>query len=148
MTRLLLDAMLGRLRSYLRICGHDTAYALDRGIEADDRIAALAREESRRLLTRDRSLAGRVEGSVLLESHDYRDQLCELREAGVALDPATPDRCRCGRCNGRLERSPDGADRPDYVPDDAGPVRACVDCGQLFWQGSHWDRVTETLAGL
>ena len=39
--RLLLDAMLGKLATYLRMCGHDAAYALDRGVEADDAVRDL-----------------------------------------------------------------------------------------------------------
>jgi hypothetical protein len=65
--RFLLDAMLGKLATYLRMCGHDTAYALDRapdgghanapeddasaGIEDDDELLALARAEGRRIPT-------------------------------------------------------------------------------------------------
>jgi uncharacterized protein with PIN domain len=36
-TRLLLDAMLGNLATYLRMCGYDAADATDRGVEAADR---------------------------------------------------------------------------------------------------------------
>jgi len=145
--RLLLDAMCGGLRSYLRLCGHDTAYVLDRfdgDAPADDAIAALARTENRRLVTRDVALAGRTEDALLVESREVAGQLRELRAAGVALRPAEPT--YCGRCNGRLERLE--GDPAEYVPDDVGAVWACVDCGQQFWKGSHWDRMRETLAGL
>jgi uncharacterized protein with PIN domain len=47
MTRLLLDAMLGRLATYLRMCGYDAAYALDEGIEADDAVLDWARRDDR-----------------------------------------------------------------------------------------------------
>jgi uncharacterized protein with PIN domain len=47
MTRLLLDAMLGRLTTYLRMCGDDVAYALDEGIEADDAVPDRARRDDR-----------------------------------------------------------------------------------------------------
>jgi uncharacterized protein with PIN domain len=36
MTRLFVDAMLGRLVTYLRMCGYDMAYALDEGIESSN----------------------------------------------------------------------------------------------------------------
>jgi hypothetical protein len=137
--------MCGGLRSYLRVCGHDAAYAPDRlGESDDDAIAALAREENRRLVTRDVALAGRVEGSLLVESRDVEDQLRELRAAGVALEPAEPT--YCGRCNGRL-RPLDG-DPAEYVPDDREDVWVCGACDQQFWKGSHWDRMRRTLAGL
>jgi hypothetical protein len=139
--------MCGGLRSYLRVCGHDTAYVLDRLAEegADDRaVLALARAEDRRLVTRDVALAGRATDALLLESRDVTDQLRALRAAGLELEPGEP--ARCGRCNGRLERL-DG-EPAAYVPDGTEPVWACVDCGQQFWKGSHWDRMRETLEAL
>jgi hypothetical protein len=60
--------MCGKLATYLRMCGHDTASALDRGVECDDELAGLAREENRTLLTRDTALACRVEEAILLEA--------------------------------------------------------------------------------
>jgi uncharacterized protein with PIN domain len=141
----LLDVMLGTLSTYLRMCGYDAAYALDEGrdMEADDALLAAARAEDRTLLTRDVELAARAgDRGVLLESHDVTDQLRELHDAGLAL--TLDDRpARCGNCNGPVERVAD-ADRTDHAPDDR-PVWACERCDQQFWQGSHWDRVAETL---
>ncbi|SEH38926.1 hypothetical protein SAMN05192561_101437 [Halopenitus malekzadehii] len=132
----LVDVMCGTLATYLRFCGYDAAYALDRGVEDDDRIASIAAAEDRTLLTRDRELAERVDGALLLESRDPADQLAELAEAGVTIEIAETPR-RCGRCNGRLDRVSDTPNRPAYVPSE-GPVWRCRDCGQWFWKGSHW----------
>ena len=150
MTRFLLDVMCGKLAVYLRFCGHDAAYALDRGVEADDRLVELASAEGRTLLTRDVRLAERTQDATLLTERDVEGQLRELRDEGVEL--ALPDRpTRCGACNGVLEPATDdtgsGVDRPEYVPDD-GPVYRCRDCGRWFWRGSHWDAVAATLDGL
>ena len=145
---LLLDVMLGKLASYLRMCGYDAAYALDRGVEADAELLDLARAEGRTLLTRDVGLSRRADRSVLLRERDPVAQLRELRAAGIPLDlDERPS--RCGRCNGRVERVPDGVETPDYAPDLSKTAQwRCVDCGRVFWKGSHWDRVRETLAGL
>jgi len=43
MDRLLLDTMLGKLATYLRMCGYDAAYALDEGVESDDALLAVFR---------------------------------------------------------------------------------------------------------
>ena len=144
----LLDVMLGKLASYLRMCGYDAAYALDKGIEDDDDLLEIARAEGRTLLTRDVRLAGRAERSILLREREPADQLRELLVAGVELDlDERPS--RCGRCNGRVEPVPDDAGTPDYAPDPSETVQwRCRDCRQVFWKGSHWDRVRETLAGL
>jgi len=146
-TRFLLDVMLGKLATYLRMCGHDAAYALDRGVEADDAVLAWAADEDRTLVTRDRRLADRADGALLVESVTVEDQLRELAAAGVTLELDEPR--RCANCNAALRRVPDGAATPDHAPGtDERPVWRCPDCGQYFWRGSHWDDVGETLAGL
>ena len=142
---LLLDTMLGKLAVYLRMCGYDAAYAGERGIEADDAVRALAREEDRLLLTRDAELAASMEDAVLLAEREPAEQLEELRAVGFGL--ALPDEpSRCGRCNGRLEPVSPADDRPAYAPpSDGSECWRCVDCGQWFWRGSHWDRVASLL---
>jgi len=145
--RLLLDAMLGNLATYLRLCGHDTVYALDRDAEADDAVLALVADEGRTLVTRDEHLSARADRAVLLRNRDTVPQLRELAAASVDLTPAA-EPVHCGRCNGRLVRgdATDSDARPEYVPDDAAPVWRCRDCDQRFWKGSHWDRMVATLS--
>jgi uncharacterized protein with PIN domain len=143
--RLLCDVMLGTLAVYLRLCDYDTAYAGDRGVEADDRLVAIADEEDRRLCTRDVELARRVPGSLRLTERDVERQLSELRERGVELTVAeTPT--YCGRCNGRLIAVSPDADTPEYAPDPAAvDCWRCRVCDQVFWKGSHWERMRETI---
>jgi uncharacterized protein with PIN domain len=143
--RLLLDVMLGKLAVYLRVCGYDAAYALDRGIEDDAEIAKVAEREDRRLLTRDVELAASVDGSISLSGLEIDDQLAELGRAGFDLSVAeTPS--RCGRCNGALEPVPSAARTPEYAPDPATVACwRCRSCGQVFWKGSHYDRIEEAL---
>lgn len=69
----LCDVMLGSLVSYLRMCGYDAAYALDRGVEADDRLLDIARAEDRTLLTRDRRLAARAQASRVGEADGEKE---------------------------------------------------------------------------
>jgi uncharacterized protein with PIN domain len=143
--RLLCDAMCGNVAVYLRMCGHDAAYALNRGVEADDRLLELARAEDRRLVTRDRQFAARADDAILLRSTDVRDQLRELADAGVDLT-LTDEPERCGQCNAPVERV-EAEPTPEYAPDPGETgVWRCVECGQHFWKGSHWDDVRETLA--
>jgi len=161
--RLLLDAMLGQLATYLRMCGYDAAYVLDRidrsdrgaagkpldgGDPTDGEIVARIRASDRTLLTRDEDLAARVDDAVRLDSLDVRDQLRELREAGYDLaldDPPT----RCSACNGELAPVDGEESLPAYAPDPAETdCWRCPRCGQVFWKGSHWDDVAATLAAL
>ena len=147
-TRFLCDVMLGKLARYLRLCGYDAAYALDEGVEADDELLAWARREGRALLTRDATLAGRADDASLLESREIDAQLRELGTGDVDLSIADPPR-RCGRCNGRLVAVPADESTPAYAPG-AGDVDCwrCVDCGQYFWKGSHWEDVRERTENL
>jgi uncharacterized protein with PIN domain len=140
---LLIDAMLGKLATYLRMCGYDTAYALDRGLEADERLLELAREEDRLLVTRDSALASRADG-LRISSLDVTDQLRELATAGFALDLSEP--ARCAECNGELVAVNETEGTPEYAPEPTEmPVWRCPDCGQYFWKGSHWASVRKTL---
>ncbi|WP_280587754.1 Mut7-C RNAse domain-containing protein [Halorubrum sp. Boch-26] len=167
--RVFLDAMCGKLATYLRMCGYDAAYALDRGVEADDRVLSLAAAEDRTLITRDRELAARAVDALLLTERDVLDQLGEVAEAGLPVDLAESP-TRCGACNGPVERvGPEGVDvdpddRPEYVPDDVGaspatesdsavdaesrPAWRCGDCGRWFWKGGHWESVADRLDGM
>jgi uncharacterized protein with PIN domain len=143
--RFLLDAMVGKLATYLRMCDYDAAYTLDAGIEDDDAKLSRAREEGRTLLTRSRALAASADDAILLTSREVEDQLQELADAGFALSLAE-EPSRCGVCNGRVDRVAPDQRTPEYAPDSAEvAVWRCVECGQHFWQGSHWDDVAERL---
>ena len=145
--RLLLDAMLGKLTTYLRMGGYDAAYALDRGVETDDEILALAEAEDRRIVTRDAVMAARTDDAILLTGREITDQLRQVTAAGLDLSLDEPT--RCSTCNGRLDRVPDGAAVPDSAPDPTEQaVWRCRDCGQQFWKGSHWDDVAGRLDAL
>ena len=143
--RLLVDLMCGGVVSYLRMCGQDTALAGDRELEADEDLLRVAQAETRTIVSRDVSLAARADEAILLESTAVEDQLVELCETGVELWLADPP-VRCGRCNGRLDRIDSNDTTASYAPDPADfDVWRCRRCDQLFWKGSHWERVRETL---
>ncbi|MFC6973889.1 Mut7-C RNAse domain-containing protein [Halomicroarcula sp. GCM10025709] len=145
---LVLDAMLGTLATYLRMCGYDAAYALDRDAEADEALLALAHTEARRLVTRDADLAAETPDRVLLTERSVEGQLRELADEGFVLELADPP-TYCGTCNGRLEPVDRTEPTPEYAPDpDDETLWRCRDCGQHFWKGSHWDDVAATLASL
>ena len=148
--RLLLDAMLGKLASYLRMCGYDAAYVLD-GVDdptagpTDDEIRAEARESGRTILTRDRDLAARADDALRLRSREVEDQLSELRTAGYGLSLGSAP-TRCGACNGTVRAVDAEESVPEYAPDPvATDCWRCRACERVFWKGSHWDDVASTL---
>jgi uncharacterized protein len=134
--RWLVDEMLGRLARYLRFMGYDTEYA--HGL-ADEEIARWAVEERRTLLTRDRALAARAPGAVLVESPALDEQLrmVHRRFPAVRFEVAFT---RCTLCNARLLPEDPTAGRPS---DPAGPhpasapVFRCSACGHRYWEGTH-----------
>ena len=138
----LLDVMVGKLATYLRMCGYDTMYAGDESLEADAAIRERAQTSGRTLVTRDRALAASTEGAILLTDREIEGQLAELRDQGVDIDlPTEPERCSV--CNGRVDAIESG-ERPEHAPDGV-QIWQCRDCGQFFWKGSHWERVEETI---
>ncbi len=142
--RFLLDGMLGKLVTYLRMCGYDTLYAQDEGIEADDVICERAESTGRTVVTRDRALAARTDDAVLLVSREIEGQLSELHGQGIEIELPTQPK-RCSVCNGRVNPI-DIEQRPEHAPDTVSHIWQCGACDQYFWKGSHWERVQETIA--
>lgn len=137
--RFLADANLGGLAHLLRMTGFDTRY--DNGI-ADATLEALAVQERRIVLTRDRELLKRRHISHGCYIHALKPAL-QLHEIFARLDLARLARpfSLCLECNAPLhaiardevrERVPPGAWRtyPQFF--------TCDQCRRVFWQGSHW----------
>jgi len=145
--RFVLDVHLGRLASYLRLAGFDTAYAPG---ASDETLAATSRREERALLTRDRELLKRREiawGYWVRDTRPRRQLVEVLRHFDLAakLNPLA----RCGRCNGRLERVDKAAiaDRlPPRVRRSRRAFHRCPGCGRVYWRGSHVAAITRLLA--
>jgi len=141
--------MLGRLARYLRFLGHDTEYV--RGL-SDPEIVERIRTEGRRLVTRDRLLARRVPGSILLESPFLPEQLRSIHAAAPdAGYVVTFDRCTL--CNGSLrpwpvpERTFWPVDIPRTTLETGAPIFECAGCGHRYWEGSHTARIRTQIAG-
>lgn len=140
--RFVADAHLGRLARYLRFLGFDT---LQRNAWNDGELVALARDTQRIVLTRDRALLMRrdvVHGACLRAD----DPLAQLREVGARYGLARRrDRpARCLRCNAVLEavdKAAVAARLPPAVQARHDAIWHCAACDQLFWRGSHWQRL-------
>lgn len=142
--RFICDVHLGRLARYLRLLGFDTRY--DRRLD-DATLAACAASERRILLTRDRELLKRraVTHGYWIRAVLPREQLLEVvRRFDLAryLQPFT----RCPRCNGILEQVEREAVRGKVPPRSWARAEAfwhCSGCGQVYWYGTHCERVEE-----
>lgn len=141
-TRFVLDAPLGTLARYIRLCGFDTLYRND--ID-DEELAATSRAEGRVLLTRDVGVLKRkmVTHGYFVRATAPRDQLVEVvRRFDLSgdLQPFT----RCMKCNGKLLR----ADKQDVVDEiEPGTARSydeflrCSGCASVYWRGAHYERL-------
>lgn len=141
--KLLCDHMLGSLARWLRFMGYDTAYPTAMN---DTELIALARAEDRVLLTRDKELASRLPGAVRIRSDDLGEQVREL--AGVLALRLVNPLSRCSVCNAVLEpASPEAVTErvPKGVRSRHQEFWRCPDCGRVYWQGSHWDKMVERL---
>jgi uncharacterized protein len=140
--RFVVDVNLGRLARLLRVLGFDVWWTSD----ADDQtLAEISLEQQRVLLTRDRGLLKRraITHGLFVHSQQPEQQTLEVvrrLDLSERLAPLT----RCVRCNGTL-----AAVSKDEVIDDLEPLTRryydefsrCVDCGRIYWAGSHYARL-------
>lgn len=148
-TRFLADAHLGKLARYLRLLGFDTRYENDLG---DSALVRLAQAEHRVLLTRDRALLmrrGVTHGCYLRPTSTWAqlEHLIHRLDLGDSLHPFT--RCMC--CNGLLapvNQSEVLVHLPLGVRERFDRFWRCGGCAQLYWQGSHYQQLTERIQAL
>ncbi|MCW4011844.1 MAG: Mut7-C RNAse domain-containing protein [Candidatus Bathyarchaeota archaeon] len=146
----ILDGMLGSLARWLRILGYDTLYYVDRD---DDELRAEALKTGRILVTRDSELVQRSikngTPALLIESAETLKQLREITDV-YNLD-VIPKNTRCPRCNGLLEPV-EKTTLKEIVPEESYNVFdefwRCVECEAVYWRGSHWVQILESLERL
>ena len=140
----LCDEMLQRLGRWLRAAGYDVQIAAEG--DSDYEILRRAIDEHRLLITRDREIPKmrRAENNVLLLESDSLEacaaELTEKLNINWQLDPFS----RCLQCNTLL--TPATQEQYADVPADIdSPVYYCPTCQQVFWDGSHVQRMREHL---
>ena len=143
------DGHLGKLVRDLRLLGIDVAYARD----AEDRqLVEVAVSQNRALLTRDRRLLmhSAVRHGYYLRSQNPFEQTAEVLrrfELGATIRPFS----RCLRCNAPLRPVAKAT-----VVDRLQPLtkiyyeqfRNCSGCGQIYWSGSHFDKLLDRIEKL
>ncbi len=147
--RFVVDVNLGRLARYLRLLGFDSLYRND---YSDRNLVEISIEQHRIVLTRDRNLlkhAAIAHGCFIHNTEPLR----QIEEVILRLDLA--NRARpfhlCIRCNGLLQPAEKSA-----IEDRLPPLTRkyyqvfwrCEDCGQIYWQGAHYQRMVELVEEL
>jgi uncharacterized protein with PIN domain/sulfur carrier protein ThiS len=144
--RFVLDGHLGRLAAYLRMLGFDTLYRNDFD---DPELAQISAEQKRILLTRDRGLLKRslVTRGFCLRTREPRRQLLDVMRRFDLLGQVRPF-TRCMACNGLLKV----VDKAE-IEDQLQPLTRkyyqdfsrCEQCCQIYWKGSHHERMLAVL---
>lgn len=145
-TRFIADAHLGGLARLLRMAGFDTLY--DNHFH-DHEIVAIAIQEGRIVLTRDRELLKRREITHGCYVHALKPAE-QLHEIARRMDLARGARpfTLCLHCNAPLR----DLDKAMALPRVPPAVRerherfsTCEVCQRVYWEGSHWRRMNALL---
>ena len=147
--RFVADAHLGGLARLLRMSGFDTLY--DNHYH-DDEIVAIACDEDRVVLTRDRELLKRraVTHGCYLHALKPAEQFRELFDRLDLAAGARPFTI-CLHCNLPLravEKAAVFEQLPPSVRALHDEFNTCDCCGRVFWKGSHHKRMTELLSSV
>jgi len=139
-----LDNHLGRLAGYLRMLGFDALYRNDL---QDAELAEIAEAQGRILLTRDRRLLMRkqVQRGYCVRDKTPRRQAVEV-VVRFGLAGCVVPFLRCIRCNGLLQPVSKQAVLERLEPltkQYFEEFRICPDCEQIYWQGSHYERMAD-----
>ncbi len=152
----LVDRMLGRLVSWLRIFGYDTKSALDLELmpNEDTQLIKMAKAEGRILLSRDKELVDRAKkdgiNAVYVSPDGVREQLEALmREYPLHIEP---EMTRCTICNAMLRKVENkdialikkNEEIPKQLLEELSGLWICIKCGKVYWQGSHWRNILKT----
>lgn len=147
--RFVCDVHLGKLARRLRVLGFDTLYRDDLD---DAEIAGIAADDRRCVLTRDIGLLKRkaIDRGYWLRATEIRAQVAEVVHRLDLLSRIAPF-TRCPLCNGML----DPAEKSEVI-EELEPLtrrhfdefRRCRDCRQIYWKGSHHERLLRDIESL
>ncbi|MBL8489461.1 MAG: Mut7-C ubiquitin/RNAse domain-containing protein [Rhodocyclaceae bacterium] len=145
-TRFAADVHLGGLARFLRMAGFDAFHA--NHIDDAD-LVALALGEGRIVLTRDRELLKRrdLTHGCYVHALEPERQFAEIVDR-LDLARAARPFSRCLACNAPLR--PAARDEvlhrlPPRVAERQERFSVCENCGGVFWEGSHWQRMRALL---
>ena len=149
--KFLLDGMLGKLSRWLRMLGYETIYQNDR---PDNDLLAAAKQDSLTLLTSDEELyrTASIRGleSFLVQGRTEPERLAKLAKRYNLTLKINPKDSRCPTCGSAIQET-----SKDKVEGAVPPATFKVystfwvctnpNCAKVYWQGSHWKKIEQTL---
>ncbi len=168
--KFIVDRMLGRLATWLRILGFDTLGANSfngfTNSEEDTYLLKIAETDDRVLMTRDAELYLRAQNrglkSLMVIQANVIDQLKQVRDAfRIKIDMRTAV-LRCSECNEELQvanvdevrRSKEmqklkerGVKTEEFLTR-YDEYYKCKDCSKIYWKGGHWENILRSIEQL
>ena len=145
----IVDAMLGKLATWLRLTGHDTFYSTK---VHDDELLRIALDQNRVLLTSDAILARRAEdaGAEFMLVRGSVDEEVAIVFLKFDISPEIdPSRSRCTKCNDVLSHIKDDEKElikglvPDQTFNHYTEFWLCGYCKSVFFQGGQWTNIED-----
>ena len=137
------DIMLGRLARWMRLLGFDVLYP-----DTSDDKELLKFAGERIILTRDKDL-GKKKNVLLIKSVKIDEQLNQvINELNLKISRPLS---RCSVCNqilAEVEKSSVKALVPERIYNNHDTFWRCPDCNRIYWKGSHYDKIMDTVSRL
>lgn len=142
--------MLGKLTRWLRLLGVKVFFSN----ASDDEVIKKAVKENAILLTRDEALAKKASDyckTLLLKPGDSFEQLQTVMKEFSLKAKNAPLLALCPKCGGKIKRTAKAKVENRVFPRVFKQQKrfwACTECGQAYWKGSHFKKITAKLKGL
>ena len=148
--KFIVDANLGKLAKQMRVLGYDTLYY---GGKDFHELIQLARQQERVILTRNGRLTAKgVQCDIILITEDNPPlQLKELLKKGIVSLNENALFSRCLLCNSvveRIGRQEAEGKVPEFIFHLHQEFYRCSRCQQIYWPGSHLERMKKRLDDL
>jgi uncharacterized protein with PIN domain len=147
MKMFIVDAMLGKLATWLRITGHDAFYSTK---VHDDELLRIALEQDRILLTSDAILFRRAEEAgieSMLVRGSVDEEVSDVFLKYAITPKVDPSKSRCTKCNGVLTEINEKTKVqirglvPDQTYNHYTQFWLCKYCKSVFFQGGQWTNI-------
>lgn len=147
--KFILTRELGRLAKWLRILGFDALYSNQDNISS---VMIQALRDGRIILTRNHRLPKSLGVKIIMvEAERIKEQVAEVLKTLNIRPGSDAMFSRCILCNEELieiEKEKVKNLVPDYVFKTQDNFITCPRCGRIYWSGTHWGNVKETIAKL
>lgn len=149
-----LDVHLGKLARYLRLVGFRADY---RRVWEDSDLVSHAVENNLIILSRDRGLLKRkiISRGLFVYNTDPREQIkeiCRRLDIYSLINPFS----RCLTCSGILNSVKYNSEEFDLIKEQIPPgvlswcrdYKRCGDCGKIYWEGSHMEKLKKLVSSV